>query len=123
MLTGDVRIGVGITAPPIHSQPPRCEARPNASSFLVIAGNWIRYGCAHRKSFGRVMFGRILIGFAQPFVLSAATHYSDLWFASRGRISAAALTNFANRLVPRSGGGSISCSLPAREDSGYDVLD
>ena len=42
------------------------------------------------------MFGQILIGFAQPFVLSAATHYSDLWFTSRGRISATALTSFAN---------------------------
>jgi len=42
------------------------------------------------------MFGRILIGFAQPFVLSAATRYSDLWFTSRGRISTATLTNFAN---------------------------
>jgi len=67
-----------------------------ASSFLVLAGNWIRYGCAYRKSFGGVMFGQILIGFAQPFVLSAATHYSDLWFTSRGRISATALTSFAN---------------------------
>ncbi|CAZ86172.1 unnamed protein product [Tuber melanosporum] len=67
-----------------------------ASSFLVLAGNWIRYVCTQRKSFGGVMFGQILIGFAQPFVLSAATHYSDLWFTSRGRTSATALTSFAN---------------------------
>ncbi|RPB04013.1 MFS general substrate transporter [Choiromyces venosus 120613-1] len=69
-----------------------------ASSFLVLAGNWIRYSCTREKSFGGVMFGQILIGFAQPFVLSAATHYSDLWFTSRGRISATALTSFANPL-------------------------
>ncbi|CUS12384.1 unnamed protein product [Tuber aestivum] len=67
-----------------------------ASSFLVLVGNWIRYSCTQRKIFGGVMFGQILIGFAQPFVLSAATHYSDLWFTSRGRISATALTSFAN---------------------------
>ncbi|PUU82881.1 hypothetical protein B9Z19DRAFT_1098919 [Tuber borchii] len=67
-----------------------------ASLFLVLAGNCIRYGCAHQKSFGGVMFGQILIGLAQPFVLSAATHNSDLWFTSRRRISATALTSFAN---------------------------
>ena len=42
------------------------------------------------------MFDQNLIGLAQPFSLSAATHYSDLWFTSHGRISATALTSFAN---------------------------
>ena len=42
------------------------------------------------------MFDRNLIGFAQPFALSAAAHYSDLWFTSRGRISTTTLTSFAN---------------------------
>ena len=42
------------------------------------------------------MFGQILIGFAQPFVLFATTHHSDLRFTSRGRIAATALISFAN---------------------------
>lgn len=42
------------------------------------------------------MFGQILIGFAQPFCLSAPTRYSDLWFSDRGRTSATALVTLAN---------------------------
>lgn len=42
------------------------------------------------------MFGQILIGLAQPFVLSAPTHYSDLWFTPSGRISATAIASLAN---------------------------
>ena len=42
------------------------------------------------------MFGQILIGLAQPFVLSAPTRYSDLWFSPRGRVSATAIASLAN---------------------------
>ena len=42
------------------------------------------------------MFGQILIGLAQPFVLSAPTHYSDLWFTAAGRVSATAIASLAN---------------------------
>jgi len=42
------------------------------------------------------MFGQILIGLAQPFVLSAPTHYSDLWFSPAGRVSATAIASLAN---------------------------
>lgn len=42
------------------------------------------------------MFGQILIGFAQPFLLCAPTRYSDLWFTDRGRISATAVMSLAN---------------------------
>ena len=42
------------------------------------------------------MFGQILIGFAQPFVLSAPTRYSDLWFTPQGRVSATAIASLAN---------------------------
>ena len=44
------------------------------------------------------MFGQILIGLAQPFVLSAPTHYSDLWFTPQGRVSATAIMSLANPL-------------------------
>jgi len=42
------------------------------------------------------MFGQILTGLAQPFVLSAPTHYSDLWFTPQGRVSATAIASLAN---------------------------
>jgi len=42
------------------------------------------------------MFGQILIGLAQPFVLAAPTRYSDLWFSPRGRVSATAIASLAN---------------------------
>ncbi|KAL8864801.1 MAG: hypothetical protein Q9174_007215, partial [Haloplaca sp. 1 TL-2023] len=50
------------------------------SSLLILFGNWIRYAGtrASPPRFGVTMFGQILIGLAQPFVLSAPTHYSAL---------------------------------------------
>ena len=68
------------------------------SSTLVLIGNWIRY--AGTKSsppqFGVAMFGQILIGFSQPFVLAAPTRYSNLWFSDAGRVSATAIASLAN---------------------------
>lgn len=42
------------------------------------------------------MTGQILIGLAQPFVLSAPTRYSELWFSPNARVSATALASLAN---------------------------
>ncbi|KAF2434477.1 MFS general substrate transporter [Tothia fuscella] len=69
-----------------------------AASGLILIGNWIRYAGARSNTFGVVMFGQILIGLAQPFVLTAPTRYSDLWFTDRGRISATAVASLANPL-------------------------
>ncbi|KAL8936889.1 MAG: hypothetical protein Q9216_004691, partial [Gyalolechia sp. 2 TL-2023] len=68
------------------------------SSLLILIGNWIRYAGtrASPPSFPAVMSGQILIGLAQPFVLSAPTHYSSLWFSPRGRVSATAVASLAN---------------------------
>ncbi|KAK2734836.1 Major facilitator super domain-containing protein 7, partial [Onygenales sp. PD_40] len=68
------------------------------SAVLLLIGNWIRYGGTRANGgiFGVAMFGQILIGFAQPFCLSAPTRYSDLWFTDRGRTSATALATLAN---------------------------
>ncbi|KAL9101431.1 MAG: hypothetical protein Q9163_003303 [Psora crenata] len=68
------------------------------AAVLILLGNWIRYGGTRisKPSFGLTMFGQILIGLAQPFVLSAPTHYSDLWFTPRGRVSATAIMSLAN---------------------------
>ncbi|KAI1499506.1 major facilitator superfamily domain-containing protein [Biscogniauxia marginata] len=69
------------------------------AAVLILVGNWIRYGGSHSRDggiYGVVMFGQILTGMAQPFVLSAPTRYSDMWFTSRGRVTATALTSLAN---------------------------
>ncbi|KAF2754704.1 MFS general substrate transporter [Pseudovirgaria hyperparasitica] len=72
-----------------------------SASVLTLIGSWIRYGGVRitgsvSARFGVVMFGQILIGFAQPFVLTAPTRYSDMWFTDRGRVSATALASLAN---------------------------
>ncbi|KAI0468995.1 major facilitator superfamily domain-containing protein [Xylaria cf. heliscus] len=71
------------------------------AAALTIVGNVIRVAGSHSRSsdgglYGVVMFGQILIGLAQPFVLSAPTRYSDLWFTNRGRVAATALPSLAN---------------------------
>ena len=69
-----------------------------AASCLVLVGNWIRYAGVRATNghYGVVMFGQILIGLAQPFVLAAPTRYSNLWFSDRGRVSATAVASLAN---------------------------
>ncbi|KAF1822314.1 MFS general substrate transporter [Dissoconium aciculare CBS 342.82] len=68
------------------------------ASGLTFVGAWIRYAGvrAATPSLGAVVFGQILIGFAQPFVLAAPTRYSNLWFSDSGRVSATALASLAN---------------------------
>ncbi|KAK2002346.1 major facilitator superfamily transporter [Colletotrichum falcatum] len=71
------------------------------AAALILIGNWVRYGGSHSRAggnYGVVMFGQILTGLAQPFVLAAPTRYSDLWFTDRGRVAATALTSLANPL-------------------------
>ncbi|PQE16875.1 major facilitator superfamily transporter protein [Rutstroemia sp. NJR-2017a BBW] len=71
------------------------------ASVLILLGNWIRYGATRVGShgnFGGVMFGQILTGLAQPFVLAAPTRYSDLWFTNNGRVAATAVMSLANPL-------------------------
>ncbi|KAL1957776.1 hypothetical protein VTO42DRAFT_5494 [Malbranchea cinnamomea] len=71
-----------------------------ASASLILVGNWIRYAGTKAQGgiFGVAMFGQILIGFAQPFVLTAPTRYSDVWFSNQGRTSATASATLANPL-------------------------
>ena len=66
-----------------------------AACFLLI-GNWIRYGATRANNFAGVMVGQLLIGFAQPFVLSSPTSYSNVWFSDAGRTSATAVASLAN---------------------------
>ncbi|KAL2176175.1 major facilitator superfamily domain-containing protein [Thermothelomyces heterothallicus CBS 202.75] len=71
------------------------------AAALLLVGNWIRFAGSHSSSkglFGVVMFGQVLTGLAQPFVLAAPARYSDLWFTNRGRVAATALTSLANPL-------------------------
>ncbi|KAI8957163.1 MFS general substrate transporter [Daldinia sp. FL1419] len=70
-----------------------------AAAVLILVGNWIRYAGSYSRDggkYGVVMFGQILTGLAQPFVLSAPTRYSDMWFTDRGRVAATALASLAN---------------------------
>lgn len=68
------------------------------ASVFILLGNWIRYAGTRSSPprFGVVMFGQVLNGFAQPFILSAPTRYSDLWFTPQGRVSATAVASLAN---------------------------
>ncbi len=88
------------------------------SAALILAGNWIRYAGtrSHPPQFGLVMFGQILIGFSQPFVLAAPTRYSNIWFSDSGRVTATALASLANPL----GGalGQLISPLWASHESG-----
>ncbi|RVD82966.1 uncharacterized protein DFL_007373 [Arthrobotrys flagrans] len=68
-----------------------------------ITGVWLRFigarvGSSNGGHFPVVMVGQILIGFGQPFVLSAPAYYSDLWFTSTQRITANALISLSNPL-------------------------
>ncbi len=67
-------------------------------SVLLLVGNWLRYAGTRCSppSFPLVMTGQILIGLAQPFVLAAPTHYSNMWFSPAGRCSATAVASLAN---------------------------
>ena len=79
------------------------------ASILLILGSWIRYGASREGPhglFGLLVFGQVLIGFAQPFVLIAPTRYSHLWFSDRGRVTATALPSLANPF-----GGAVSLPL------------
>ena len=73
------------------------------ASLLILLGNWIRYagtramrGESKEGNLRVVMFGQILIGLAQPFVLAAPTRFSDLWFSPQGRVTATAVASLAN---------------------------
>ncbi|WVQ63687.1 uncharacterized protein L199_001840 [Kwoniella botswanensis] len=73
------------------------------ASSLLILGSWLRYlgsrvPSNHNRGFGIVVFGQIIIGFAQPFVLSAPTRLSHQWFGDRERITATALASLCNPL-------------------------
>lgn len=66
-----------------------------AAAFLLV-GNWVKYGATQANSFGGMMVGQLIIGFSQPFVLSAPTSYSNMWFSPAGRTTATAVTSLAN---------------------------
>lgn len=65
---------------------------------LTIVGSWVRYGGTKANNFGAVMFGQILVGFAQPFALSTPTFYTDLWFTSETRVIANCIASLSNPL-------------------------
>ncbi|WWC72873.1 uncharacterized protein I206_106837 [Kwoniella pini CBS 10737] len=82
-----------------------CKYSMCLSSILLIIGNWLRYlgsklgnNNKNNTTFGLVIFGQIIIGFSQPFVLSAPTRLSHQWFSEKSRITATALASLCNPL-------------------------
>ncbi|KAL5614862.1 hypothetical protein BROUX41_004943 [Berkeleyomyces rouxiae] len=72
-----------------------------AASALLLVGNWVRYASSHSRDGGTyslVVVSQVLIGLAQPFILSAPTTYSDLWFTEKGRVVATAIATLSNPL-------------------------
>jgi MFS transporter, FLVCR family, MFS-domain-containing protein 7 len=95
------------------------------AAVLLLIGNWVRYAGSYSKSggrFGVVMFGQILIGLSQPFVLAAPTRYSDLWFTNRGRVGATALMSLANPLGAAVGELVVPCMVYKSSDVSSMVL-
>ncbi|OCF33542.1 hypothetical protein I316_04614 [Kwoniella heveanensis BCC8398] len=72
------------------------------AAALLLVGSWLRYAGtrAHGTGprFGLVVFGQVIIGFSQPFVLAAPTRYTHQWFTEEGRIAATALPSLCNPL-------------------------
>jgi MFS family permease len=66
------------------------------AASLLLVGNWVKYGATRANNFAGVMVGQLIIGFAQPFVLSSPTSYSNLWFSPAGRTTATAVASLAN---------------------------
>jgi MFS family permease len=66
------------------------------AATLLLVGNWVKYGATKANNFAGVMVGQLIIGFAQPFVLSSPTSYSSLWFSAAGRTTATAVTSLSN---------------------------
>ena len=66
------------------------------AAALLLVGNWVKYGATRANNFAGVMVGQLIIGFAQPFVLSSPTSYSNLWFSAAGRTTATAVASLSN---------------------------
>jgi MFS family permease len=66
------------------------------AACLLLVGNWIRYAGTRVNNFATVMVGQLLLGLAQPFVLSSPTSYSNVWFSDAGRTSATAVASLSN---------------------------
>jgi len=78
----------------LHKHGPKTAIIIAAS--LLLVGNWIKYGATKANNFAGVMVGQLIIGFAQPFVLSSPTSYSNIWFSPAGRTTATALASLSN---------------------------
>lgn len=73
-----------------------CKMSIMVSAALLLAGSWVKYGATYKVSFAGAMFGQLLLGFAQPFVLASPTSYSNIWFSPQGRTAATAVASLAN---------------------------
>lgn len=62
---------------------------------FTVVGNWIVYAGAKTHNFPVNIAGSVIGALASPFVLSAPTRYSRIWFNDKGRTLATALPSLA----------------------------
>ncbi|KAA6411043.1 MAG: hypothetical protein FRX48_05354 [Lasallia pustulata] len=83
---------------PLHPPLPPPRTALQIASLLLLLGNWLRYLASRLPSLPTLLIGQVLIGLAQPFVLTTPTAYSSLWFPPHHRVTTTALASLANPL-------------------------
>lgn len=80
----------------VHHTGLKCAILIGAAGLCV--GGWIRYvgAVVIKGGYPVTFFAQLLIGMAGPITLIVPTHYSELWFSPKGRVSAIALMTLAN---------------------------
>lgn len=63
--------------------------------ILTVLGNWIVYGATRAQNFPGNVIGTIISSLAAPFIVSAPTRYSRMWFSDRSRTVATAAQGLA----------------------------
>ncbi|PVH68521.1 MFS general substrate transporter [Cadophora sp. DSE1049] len=80
-----------------------------AAAVLSTSGCWLKYGGAKIANIGLTMFGQLILGFSQPFVINTPVFYSETWFRESTRTTATAVSS----IPPIFGGVMASLISPA----------
>ena len=65
------------------------------AAILMIVGVWVQFAGSYTRSFPTVFSAQVIHGLAQPFLISAPTSYSRLWFDQRSMTVATAIPSLA----------------------------
>lgn len=63
------------------------------AAIFAVVGSWLKYGGSQIPNVGLTMFGQLLIGFSQSFVINAPVFFSEEWFRERSRTTATAVSS------------------------------